>query len=285
MALTINFTGENKVSTDQIGYFPTIANMTRGAKAFLSYLLRDILTLASAITTDNTRRFTEDESPQENIIYYYPKFSERPDEQQVTWNFSNTSDIISISDDFWIGGVDNPMYSHRFYDDTVNLGGGNDRLSLGIDFYNSGVKPYNDELYLSYRDEFLDRGSTLAINGGTGNDYINVQGYSEDFIINKIGDEIGYAKAAVVRINGDAGSDKIYVGHHAGIIHGDTPLKSGTTGADRIESDVFSDYIDGGAGPDIIRASRVNWLSSLSDFSEIEKDFLRGGHWERYVQA
>jgi len=270
MALTINFTGEKKASTVQIGYFPKIADMTRGTKTFLRFLLQDILVLPSATSTDNKRRFFEEkDNPPGNLVIYYPNGAQI--EQQITWNFSDTSEKIVI-DTYYVP----QLRSHRFYDDIVNLGGGNDRLDFWID-NESTERPYNALLYLSYRDEQLDRGSTLVINGGSGNDYINIQGISEDFTINKIGEETGYLKAPVVRINGDAGNDRIYVYHHAGIIHGDTPLKSGTTGADRIEMDVFSDYINGGAGPDIITPSRTWYFDSLNDFKETEKDFLLGG--------
>ena len=115
MALTINFTGENKPSTDEVAYFPTIKQILTSSLS-KNYTSEGIFSLPHAVTVDATRRIYLNGDPGAEFIGYF--HSEAHFQQSVNWNFGSGGDSIYICItftrmDFGIASGETPSASGR----------------------------------------------------------------------------------------------------------------------------------------------------------------------------
>lgn len=211
------------------------------------------------------------------------------------WNFSDKNDFVTLSHIRSTSDQSDPDFSlHSVSKDSFYLGSGNDVLWLkvGGDGYREEsvlvpTSPKGGFKYSSYQDLINERGTYIVVDGGIGNDRLNVSANGiEDILVTKrpytlgatdfieftYGDWETVLAVPVADIKGDRGNDTLTVTHVAGKL-------SGGTGSDVLNgSYFFSDFISGGPGPDVITGSwGYPYDEQQQELFQVQKDILSGG--------
>jgi len=213
------------------------------------------------------------------------------------WNFSDKNDFVTLGHIRCTSDKSDPDFSiHSVSKDSFYLGSGNDVLWLqvggeGSISLNEGVlvptSPKGGFEYSSYQDLINEQGTYIVVDGGIGNDRLNVSTNGlEDILVTKrpytlgatdfieftYGDWETVLAVPVADIKGDRGNDTLTVTHVAGKL-------SGGAGSDVLNgSYFFSDFISGGPGPDVITGSwGFSYTEQQHELFQVQKDILSGG--------